>query len=506
MAKLIELEEAAALLGMTPDQVTTARTKGKLFGYRDGVNWKFKETELERFASSEGITLGEGPAPSHAPPTLGSADISDAATDSSTPGSSGSLPKISAVDEDLTELVDVSELELVEADDDQDSSEPDSILVSEEELGSSDRSGGSTIIGREELGDDADLVLASDSSGGSELNLASDSTGGGSEIKLANDSELMLSADSEIKLDDESDASSQESGELKLESDLTLGGSDLKLVDDSAGSRILAGDDVLNVGDDADDDLILDVDELSLEDDGLELSDDELILEDDSVSSLDIDMDDDDDINLLDSDVTLNASDSGINLGSPSDSGISLENTPAELGGSGVEALELGEADFIELDDEDDLDLEGGTDLKADDDFLLTSADGGVADASEESGSQVIALDEAEEFDEVGDTILGDADMLDADSFDDADGADDPDYVSGGAAVATAGAVAGATIAAPVDAEYSILNVVGLGACLFFLCLGGIMMFDLLRNMWSWNQEYALSSSLMDAIIGLLPS
>lgn len=496
MAKLIELNEAAALLGMTEDEVTTARTKGKLFGYRDGVNWKFKENELERYAASEGIVLGDA-APKKA-------------------GSSGSLPKVAAVDEDLTELVDVSELELSEADDIDLADEDESILVSEEELGGSERNAGSTIIGKEDLGADADLILAGDSTGGSDLKLAGDSVASdsvaGDDLKLAGDSELKLEGgDSEIKLEGGSEIKLEGDSGIVMDSGLSLdvgsgGASDLKLAGDSAGSNILAGDDVLNVGSSGgDDDIILDADDLSLEDDGLELSDDELVLDDDSVSSLDIDGDDD--VNLLDSDITLNASDSGINLGSPSDSGISLENTPAELGGSGIEALELGEADFIELDDDDDLDLEGGTDLKADDDFLLTSADGAVSDESE-SGSQVIALDEADEFDEVGDTMLADADMLDADSLDGDSlvAADDGDLgmVAAAGAVAAGGAAA-ATIAAPVDAEYSIWNVVGLGTCLFFLTLAGVMMFDILRNMWSWNQEYALNSSIMDAIINLLP-
>ena len=480
MAKLIELDEAAALLGMTPDEVTVARTKGKLFGYRDGVNWKFKENELERYAASEGIVLGD------AKPKA---------------DSSGSLPKVAAVDEDLSELVDVSELELSEADE-LDLVEDESILVSEEELGGSERSAGSTIIGKEDLGADADLILASDSAAGSELNLVDDSVGG-SDLKLASDSELTLET-SESGLILDSGLSLEEPSGLSLE-----GASDLKLAGDSIGSNILAGEDVLNAGSSGgdDDDIVLDADDdLSLEDDGLELSDDELILDDDSVSSLDID--DDDDVNLLDSDITLNASDSGINLGSPSDSGISLENTPAELGGSGIEALELGEADFIELDDEDDLDLEGGTDLKADDDFLLTSDDGGVSEESE-SGSQVIALDEADEFDEVGDTMLADADMLDADSLDADDlGTGEAELEFDEAATAgavVAGGAAAATIAAPIEEEYSIWNVVGLGTCLFFLTLAGVMMFDILRNMWSWNQEYALNSSLMDAIINLLP-
>ena len=162
MAKLIELEEAAALLGMTPDEVTTERTKGKLFGYRDGVNWKFKENELERYASSKGIVLGDAKPKPKA-------------------GSSGSLPKVAAVDEDLSELVDVSELELSEADDIDLSEADESILVSEE-LGGSERNAGSTIIGKEDLGADADLILAGDSTGGSDLKLASDSSGGGSKL------------------------------------------------------------------------------------------------------------------------------------------------------------------------------------------------------------------------------------------------------------------------------------------------------------------------------------
>ena len=54
----------------------------------------------------------------------------------------------------------------------------------------------------------------------------------------------------------------------------------------------------------------------------------------------------------VDSDVTLGG-DSGINLTKPADSGISLEDTPPELAaGADVEALELGEADVIDLGEE----------------------------------------------------------------------------------------------------------------------------------------------------------
>ena len=56
MAKLIELEEAAQLLGMTADELTDMRSRNEIFGIRDGSGWKFKEQELERVA-------GQAPAP-----------------------------------------------------------------------------------------------------------------------------------------------------------------------------------------------------------------------------------------------------------------------------------------------------------------------------------------------------------------------------------------------------------------------------------------------------------
>ena len=34
-----------------------------------------------------------------------------------------------------------------------------------------------------------------------------------------------------------------------------------------------------------------------------------------------------------------------------------------------------------------------------------------------------------------------------------------------------------------------------------FLILSGMMMYDLMRNMWSWNGTYEVNSSLMDTIL-----
>ncbi len=36
---------------------------------------------------------------------------------------------------------------------------------------------------------------------------------------------------------------------------------------------------------------------------------------------------------------------------------------------------------------------------------------------------------------------------------------------------------------------------------LLFLILSGMMMYDLMRNMWSWGGTYEVNSALMDAIL-----
>jgi len=60
MSKLIPLDEAARLLGISVDRLTEMRSNNEIFGYRDGANWKFKEAELERVADELGVSLGSG--------------------------------------------------------------------------------------------------------------------------------------------------------------------------------------------------------------------------------------------------------------------------------------------------------------------------------------------------------------------------------------------------------------------------------------------------------------
>src|SRR5690606_18148714 len=103
------------------------------------------------------------------------------------------------------------------------------------------------------------------------------------------------------------------------------------------------------------------------------------------------------------SDITLRAGDSGIQLISPADSGLSLEEAPMDLGGSGIEALELSDDDMLVLEDPT---AGAVAEAQGDDDFMLTPLDDATVDESD-SGSQVIALDSEVDFEEATPTMLG---------------------------------------------------------------------------------------------------
>ncbi len=298
-------------------------------------------------------------------------------------------------------------------------------------------------------------------------------------------------------------------GTAPSESDIRLAGSDLNL----AGSDIMLSDSAVGGKGSGLGEL-----DLTLDDD-LALDDSQLRLDDGDAGKgagkSDAVMEDDENLVLggsgSGSDITIGG-DSGISLVDPADSGLSLED-PLDLGG-GEESLELGEDDMLTLGEA--ADTESPTELKADDDFLLTPLEEGAEDDSE-SGSQVIALDGDVATDEAATMIArapggGMAAML------------DEDFAAPGAAV---GPMAGPLGAAPMgptiltgptagydpnalasqalpETPYTVLQVLSLAGCLLLLMLGGMMSYDLLRNMWSWNGPYSVNSSLMDWILSLV--
>ncbi len=209
------------------------------------------------------------------------------------------------------------------------------------------------------------------------------------------------------------------------------------------------------------------------------------------------------------SDITI-GQDSGISLVDPQDSGLSLDE-PLELA-SDDESLALGEDDMLTLSEE--ADTESPTQLQADDDFLLTPLDEGADEEDSESGSQVIALDEAA-GDEAATMVAGGgmAAMLDEEvgGVDMGLGVSPLEPALGvGAPLgvqqpATPGAPLAPGAAALPEAPFGTFAMVFLSLCLVLMVLCGMMAYDLMRNMWSWSGPYDVTSALMDFILGLFP-
>ena len=61
------------------------------------------------------------------------------------------------------------------------------------------------------------------------------------------------------------------------------------------------------------------------------------------------------------------------------------------------------------------------------------------------------------------------------------------------------------TVTLPRESSaYTVWNVVSLGACALILSLTGIMMLDLMRNIWSWDTPYSFNSTIMDMILNIV--
>ena len=312
--------------------------------------------------------------------------------------------------------------------------------------------------------DEGDVLLSEVELGASDPGASGTVIGMEGSQNVGADSDLKLSGDSGLSPAEEKGVDAKvtefEELDLTLEEDLTL--------DEDVSAATPAAS-----GGDSDIDLT-----------GKDLDDDDLVLGGSGSGS----------------DITIGG-DSGISLVDPSDSGLSLEE-PLELAGSGAESLELGEDDMIAL--AEDGDVDAPTELKTDDDFLLTPLEE-VGDDESESGSQVIALDT--EGDEAATMVAGGgmAAMLDEDL-----GAGAADMGIGapmgslnGAAGFADGAPLGQSTMTLPETPYSVWNILSLVLCSIFLILCGMFLFDLLRNMWYWDSPYAFNSPMMDWILDL---
>ncbi len=473
--KLVPLEEAAKTLGISPDELNNLRENREIYGYRDGASWKFKPEDVERLAQE----LSE----------RGSKPASDSA----------SLP-----------------VDLSDSDDEGD----DIVLLQEGALGGS-AGGSSTVIGGPsnlQSPEDSDIQLSAASGvelvgGGSStvIRKPKSSSAADSEVSIhlaeekdeAGSDVLPLDGSNVLPLDLTGEGSSGKKGpgsDLTLATEQSVGegiGSDLALVTGGSSGEIVGGSSGKIVGGGPGSDLTLG----SSDDDVFQLQDaggSAITLADEAGGS------------GPGSDITISPGDSGINLIDPSDSGISLEE-PLELSSADDESSfdlssdSSGDSSGT-LGDSADFDSDAVMELQSEDEFLLTPLEESMDDESQDSGSQVIALDSDSDFDDATPTVMGSPDMLGGALL-------EPEEAGAGLATADLGlgaAVApglamapGMVMASARESPYSVFQVIGLSTCVLLLAMCGMMTYDLMRNMWSWEGAYTANSALMDAILGM---
>ncbi len=386
MSKFVTLAEAADQLGISADEVNELRLRGDLYGYRDGTSWKFKPEDITRLGEKRS---GAGSDDLSGEFLIGdSQDISDAPID------------------------------LVIDPDDIDASSDEIVLLSEFELGESGPSASQTIIGKPGLPlspaeSDVKLRAASDDLGEAsktilgqpglplrpnESAIRLETTGaedsGASRTFIGVPGQPLGPAESAIRLQAggpqlESPSSTiigkpgqpPSAGEsaVKLstfdDSDFDLG---THVTSPPAGSGVIpppkAGGSTVFAGEALPDPVI---------DSGITLGDEH--------------SDDDFVLGGPGSDITISPGDSGISLVDPADSGLSLD-APIEL------RSDAGEATFEMSESGEDLsgvtefDSDEVMELKTSDEFLLTPMAPEGEEASEDSGSQVIAIDSGSSF------------------------------------------------------------------------------------------------------------
>ncbi|WP_417730116.1 helix-turn-helix domain-containing protein [Rosistilla oblonga] len=543
--QFVPLEEAAQLLGISTEQLVTMRSDGEVRAFKDGSSWKFPQSEIDRLLAEQqddgdSTQLFGGGMPDE---PLSDAELS---LDSGLSGTSDQEPageseiqelgSSAGSDEDLLLGNDASNdtnaaaAEQIAAEDAAASSD-ESIQLSSgsaselDELSIADS--GDDLIGGPEGDSDVDLSL--------DLGLAEDDPSDAmnidlslSEKALSDPSDIDLSL-SEKALSDPSDIDlSLSEKALSDPSDIDLSlpekalsdpsDIDLSLPEPATGGsdQELSGADISDLGSGLN--LAEGSDLLGGSGPGSSGSGSESVLSDDDDDD-DLVISDDDEL-VLDSagsDISV-VGGSGINLMTPSDSGLSLESEPLDLAGSSISAIDLSS----ELSDPASGSGSGRgpgssgslVDFKADEEFQLSP--GGIGlEADDDSASQVIEIEDSQSF---GDAMeLGGAEMLsgegEAAGWDQADGslgedvqdieAAEVDEVSidENAVVPGDASVAANAGAAAYEVPFSIWNVMSLAGILMMLLAGGVISADLMRNLWTDSVQSADVSSLTSAIL-----
>ncbi|TWU64990.1 helix-turn-helix domain-containing protein [Crateriforma conspicua] len=499
MANYLSLEEAAAKLGIPAERLVELRSQGQVRGFRDGASWKFPDTEIDRLADDladsgmgSGILYDEGGSGSSLGSKHGSVIGGDQAGEEGSDVNLTVSPQESE-DSDVALVAGGSDVqakspadtgtgsgpELLDVDDsdlqldgpavDHDSAELELAAADTPET-SGKKSGESSLLDLDLEEDSAEAIIASEDSDLDILDDDKPASSGTSSLELMSD------------LEDASQKAASDSGaDVLSELDLLSAEQAGSGLISGLGSGLVTGSDVGSGSGKPSDDALADDDDLVIADD-----DDDLVI--DSAGS---------DISV--------AGDSGINLMSPSDSGLSLESEPLDLAGSSISALDLGAEIGSGSGSGASDDAGSAVDFQADEEFQLSPSGIGL-ETDEDSGSQVIEVEESEVADAVD---FGDGGFGGDDAF-----AEDAGVVEEPVALGDADAMsldtddvvapAAGTVSAAPEIPFTMWQVACLAGLACTLALCGMIATDLVRNMWAYAEPASPVSGLTDALIGLL--
>ncbi|MFN9198091.1 MAG: helix-turn-helix domain-containing protein [Planctomycetaceae bacterium] len=440
--KYLSLEEAADRLGIDKAELNRLREKGSVRAFADRGNWKFKEEDVENLARNQSLI----------------ADDDSKTFEMPTGDSSGDL--IFSDDE----LSGTHPTLITKGGTSDSSSDSDVRLIFEDLPKSGARSGNLSSTGKS----DSDVQLTKKESG------SFTATRSDSDVKLVKSQPKAIGSDSDVKL-----VSSKS------------GGSSSNVLDDD-GISLSPGSGVPLGGD----------------------------------SGISLEMPDDSGISLSHESVTLGGGDSGISLALDEDEGISLAETPIlkdvepkkpapakPAPAKGPKAAPIKAA----IDDDDDLAatipvLDQKKLLGSDDAIPVLGGSSGDVDAASSSETSVITLDDdsneydmvdsgsaeiaVEEEEEVDADLIGEDDEIAEDVF----GAEDADFDEDLTSGESSSELSAPRAALAVEQDWGTWPLVGMALSTLLMLPLGVLMFDLVRNLWHTdvNSRNPMASMLLD--------
>ena len=373
-------------------------------------------------------------------------------------------------------------------------SDPDVQIYDDNALDDSgdDSEGTSVLVARDDVVDEHPTVIHEESSEGSKES-SSDS-----DVRLILDDSLTgddSGSDSDVQLVDESDPT----GDSGSDSDVRLigeegdgGSSILPQSMDSVSDVTLSSDSGVSLEAPADSRITLEGADSGITLEGtdsgitLEGADSGITLEGAEDSGISLDGVADSGIALADEDSGLAlAKDRGIEVQSPADSGIALDKVVSKSGETGQTIPEFD----VRTDDLDDTQME----VPALDGSEGTDMSVGLFDDEDADG------DEFGDGLEVSADVIGEDDELaELDVFDAADEDFDDSFAAGESHPSFVAPALAGRVAAPVEINWGGGTFAGLLVSTLLMTFCGMMMFDLVRNIWGWQEPAVFNRALLE--------